>query len=88
MRKIHYIFYSISAMVCVPCIVIPFFLFIWHRYLQPIVLKFWNPWKTIEEKTGKTAEQDKSNNVCPLAEVKKKEENISNSDSVEEKKTQ
>lgn len=38
-------------MVCVPCIVIPFLLFIWHRYIQPIVLKFWNPWKAVETKT-------------------------------------
>jgi len=31
-------------MVCVPCIVIPFFLFIWHKFIQPIFLRFWNPW--------------------------------------------
>ena len=32
-------------MVCIPCIVIPVFLYIWHRFLQPFVMKFWNPWK-------------------------------------------
>ena len=31
-------------MVCVPCIVIPVLLYIWHRWLQPIALKIWNPW--------------------------------------------
>lgn len=30
---------------CVPCFVIPLLLFIFHRYLQPILLKFWNPWE-------------------------------------------
>ena len=27
-------------MVCVPCILIPLALFIWHRYLLPVVTKF------------------------------------------------
>jgi len=31
-------------MVCIPCIVIPVLLWIFHKYIQPIVLKFWNPW--------------------------------------------
>ena len=31
-------------MVCVPCIVIPVLLYIWHRWIQPIALKIWNPW--------------------------------------------
>merc|ERR1711910_138364 len=35
-------------MVCVPCIVIPVLLYIWHRFLQPIFLKFWNPWAKVE----------------------------------------
>lgn len=30
---------------CVPCFVIPLLLFIFHRYIQPIILKFWNPWE-------------------------------------------
>lgn len=40
----------VLVMVCVPCIVIPFFLFIWYRFIQPIMLKFWNPWKAVETK--------------------------------------
>jgi len=35
-------------MVCVPCIVIPVLLYIWHRWLQPIALKIWNPWAKVE----------------------------------------
>jgi hypothetical protein len=31
--------------------VIPFLLFLWYRYIQPIVLKFWNPWKAVDTKT-------------------------------------
>lgn len=31
-------------MVCVPCIVIPVLLWIFHKFIQPIILKFWNPW--------------------------------------------
>uniref|UniRef100_A0A1L8DNY0 Putative conserved secreted protein n=1 Tax=Nyssomyia neivai TaxID=330878 RepID=A0A1L8DNY0_9DIPT len=31
-------------MVCVPCFIIPVLLFVWHRFIQPYVLRFWNPW--------------------------------------------
>jgi len=39
-------------MVCIPCIVIPFVLWLFHKYIQPIILKFWNPWekKSVEDK--------------------------------------
>lgn len=33
-------------MVCIPCIVIPALLFIWHKWIQPFVLKIWNPFGT------------------------------------------
>ena len=54
-----------SKMVCIPCIVVPVLLFIWHRFLQPVFLKFWNPWKKIAghqetEKSGKDA-------ICPAS---------------------
>ncbi|XP_055371190.1 UPF0729 protein GD16342 [Condylostylus longicornis] len=32
-------------MVCVPCFIIPVLLFIWHKFIQPIVLRYWNPWE-------------------------------------------
>jgi len=31
-------------MVCIPCIVIPVLLWVFHKYIQPFILKFWNPW--------------------------------------------
>ncbi len=34
-------------MVCVPCIVIPVLLWIFHKFIQPFLLKFWN--KTVED---------------------------------------
>nr|XP_019559814.2 UPF0729 protein AAEL015238 [Aedes albopictus] len=40
-------------MVCVPCFIIPVLLFLWHRFIQPYVLRFWNPW----------AKKDKDGNV-------------------------
>lgn len=68
-----------SAMVCVPCVVIPFLLFIWHRYIQPIVLKFWNPWKAVETKTenmvspGKNVdESNEENDTCAVSTEGKK----------------
>ena len=66
-------------MVCVPCIVIPFFLFLWYRYIQPIVLKFWNPWKAEDTKTQtkippvNVADNSKEEtNNCPVANEGKK----------------
>jgi len=32
-------------MVCIPCIVIPVVLWLFHKYIQPFILKFWNPWE-------------------------------------------
>lgn len=32
-------------MICVPCFIIPVLLFIWHRFIQPILLRYWNPWE-------------------------------------------
>lgn len=31
-------------MVCIPCFIIPVLLYVWHRFVQPYVLRFWNPW--------------------------------------------
>lgn len=44
-------------MVCIPCIVVPVLLFIWHRFLQPIFIKFWNPWGKLTTGTEKKAEE-------------------------------
>lgn len=34
----------VSEMVCIPCFIVPVLLFIWHRFIQPYVLRYWNPW--------------------------------------------
>lgn len=31
-------------MVCIPCFIVPLLLFIWHRFIQPYILRYWNPW--------------------------------------------
>lgn len=54
-------------MVCVSCIVIPLFLYIWHRFLQPIFLKFWNPWAKVEDKTLENSEPSVTGLKCPLS---------------------
>lgn len=55
-------------MVCVPCVLLPFLLFIWHKFIQPIVLKFWNPWKPVEDKssnlTTENGENENNINKC------------------------
>ncbi|XP_023331591.1 UPF0729 protein CG18508 [Eurytemora carolleeae] len=57
-------------MVCVPCIVIPVLLWIWHRFLQPIVLKFYNPWAKVETTPVPTDSDTKSEAKCPFAKTK------------------
>lgn len=37
-------------MVCVPCFIIPVLLVIWRLFIQPILLRFWNPWEKKDEK--------------------------------------
>jgi len=48
-------------MVCVSCIVVPLVLWLWHRFLQPIFLKIYNPWGKVEAKT----EGDAANGSVP-----------------------
>jgi len=43
-------------MVCISCIVIPVFLWLWHKYLQPIFLKFYNPWAKVDAQTDDKGE--------------------------------
>ena len=31
---------------CIPCIVIPLLLYFFHRFIQPYLLRIWNPWET------------------------------------------
>ena len=55
-------------MVCISCIVIPLLLYVWHRFLQPIALKIWNPWQTpVEDKTADTSKDDETKSPsCPF----------------------
>ncbi len=51
-------------MVCISCIVVPLFLYIWHKFLQPIALKIWNPWGKVEDKSKDgVGEDDKANST-------------------------
>ena len=69
-------------MVCISCIVIPLMLYIWHKFLQPIALKIWNPWANVEDKS-QTAVVDAvvddqtaasaSKSSCPLSSETTKE---------------
>ncbi|KAK5650586.1 hypothetical protein RI129_001615 [Pyrocoelia pectoralis] len=48
---------------CVPCFIIPLLLFIFHRYIQPIILKFWNPWQKVEDKNEGEKDSDSSKKI-------------------------
>lgn len=49
-------------MVCVPCILVPLFLFLW-RFIQPFVLRFWNPF---EKKNETGTDKPKDITECSL----------------------
>lgn len=51
---------------CIPCFIIPLLLFIFHRYLQPFILKFWNPWGKVEDSSVKN-EKMPSFLSCPCS---------------------
>jgi len=52
-------------MVCVPCIIIPFLIWVFHKFVQPWLSKFW---KKPEEMVNKV----EANLVCPMPVKKKK----------------
>lgn len=63
-------------MVCVPCFIIPVLLFLWHKFIQPYVLRFWNPWAVKDaEGNVKTEFPFKcEGGVCAFAPRKAKED--------------
>ena len=68
-------------MVCIPCIFVPVLLFIWHRFLQPIMLKFWNPFGQVEQpKNDDKSKDEKEGSIST-------DKNESESKSVSEKMT-
>lgn len=44
-------------MVCLPCFIIPVLLYVWHRFIQPYVLRYWNPWAK-KDKDGNIIKED------------------------------
>ncbi|XP_005184657.1 UPF0729 protein GD16342 [Musca domestica] len=64
-------------MVCVPCFIIPVLLYIWHKFIQPIVLRYWNPWEKKDAqgnviKAGPEFPFECKGGVCPYPGAKKK----------------
>ncbi|KYB25060.1 UPF0729 protein CG18508-like protein [Tribolium castaneum] len=57
---------------CVPCFIIPLLLFIFHRYIQPILLKYWNPWENKSIK-AETAKENKTETQIKSEVLEKKE---------------
>jgi len=57
-------------MVCISCIVVPLVLWIWHRFLQPIFLRIYNPWAKVEDQTSTSVDlgdQPAAELKCPLS---------------------
>ncbi|CAL1300891.1 unnamed protein product [Larinioides sclopetarius] len=76
-------------MVCIPCIIAPVLLFIWYRFIQPIILKFWNPWapkQSIKSSAEKNAANtDDKTSACPFASKKEVTEASSEKEPVDKK---
>lgn len=59
-------------MVCVPCFIVPVLLYLWHKFVQPILLRYWNPWEK-KDKDGNVIKPDPksffdcSDGVCRFA---------------------
>ncbi|KAH8399913.1 hypothetical protein KR215_004158, partial [Drosophila sulfurigaster] len=66
-------------MVCVPCFIIPLLLYIWHKFVQPILLRYWNPWEKKDAqgnviKAGPEFPFECKGGVCPFVPGKKKQQ--------------
>ncbi|EDW44057.1 UPF0729 protein GD16342 [Drosophila sechellia] len=66
-------------MVCVPCFIIPLLLYIWHKFVQPIILRYWNPWEKKDAqgnviKKGPDFPFECKGGVCPFVPGAKKPE--------------
>ncbi|EDW58005.1 UPF0729 protein GD16342 [Drosophila virilis] len=67
-------------MVCVPCFIIPLLLYIWHKFVQPILLRYWNPWEKKDAqgnviKAGPEFPFECKGGVCPFVPGGSKEKN-------------
>ncbi|KAH8368140.1 hypothetical protein KR084_007552 [Drosophila pseudotakahashii] len=68
-------------MVCVPCFIIPLLLYIWHKFIQPIILRYWNPWEKKDAegnviKKGPEFPFECKGGVCPFVPGSKKTPNV------------
>ncbi|XP_016980273.1 UPF0729 protein CG18508 [Drosophila rhopaloa] len=73
-------------MVCVPCFIIPLLLYIWHKFVQPILLRYWNPWEKKDAegnviKKGPEFPFECKGGVCPFVPGAKKSPNDTDSNS-------
>lgn len=48
---------------CVSCFVLPLLLFLFHKFIQPIILKFWNPW-AVKAEENELNENPTQNGSC------------------------
>jgi len=53
-------------MVCCPCFLVPLFLFLWCRFLQPVVARFFPSFKVGGPKPGETKDETAATK-CPVA---------------------
>ncbi|XP_053611596.1 UPF0729 protein AAEL015238 [Plodia interpunctella] len=73
-------------MVCVPCFIVPVLLFLWHKFIQPYVLRFWNPW-AVKDADGNVKTQVPfkcEGGVCVFAPKSKKEKETTDQDAQRE----
>lgn len=59
-------------MVCVPCFLIPFLLFLW-RFIQPYVLRIWNPFEKKDGENKSTTDISECSLFASCPCLKKKE---------------
>lgn len=50
---------------CISCVILPLLLFLFHRFIQPLILKFWNPWAIKDDKKS----EGKEKMACPFGKI-------------------
>lgn len=50
---------------CISCFILPLLLFLFHRFLQPLILKFWNPWPAVKDENN--VEGRNGTAACPFS---------------------
>ncbi|CAG5117295.1 unnamed protein product, partial [Candidula unifasciata] len=66
---------SLIKMVCLPCIVIPFLLWVFHKFIRPWLSRIWS-------KPEEIARSVENNLTCPLPRKKKNKETTQLSDEI------